>query len=177
MIYEPQEDSYLLEKHLEKYVNKKSVLDMGTGSGIQAKSALRHGANKVLAVDIDPKCVSFVKRKKISAIESDLFSNIRGKYDVIVFNPPYLPLDDREDKESQQITTGGIRGDELITRFLRNAKRHLSSKGVILLIVSSLAPKNNIMRMLKSQSLKRKCIDRESFFMETIELWEITKSQ
>lgn len=38
--YEPREDSKLLERYVRKYA-KGSVLDIGTGSGIQAISAAK----------------------------------------------------------------------------------------------------------------------------------------
>ena len=45
MIYQPSEDSYLLEKEVKKYSPKKSVLDIGSGSGIQAQSSICFWAN------------------------------------------------------------------------------------------------------------------------------------
>ena len=66
MIYEPAEDSFLLQKYVKKYAKGK-VLDMGTGSGIQAEAA-----KDVLAVDVNPECVEYVKKKGIRAIVSNL---------------------------------------------------------------------------------------------------------
>ena len=53
MIYEPAEDSYLLVEEVRKRARGKKVLDVGTGSGIQARAAYSAGAREVLAVDID----------------------------------------------------------------------------------------------------------------------------
>ena len=89
MIYEPSEDSYLLAKYVDKF-SKGKVLDLGTGSGIQAETALKH-TKEVLATDISKEAVKFVKKKGIKARISDLFSNINEKFDLIIFNPPYLP--------------------------------------------------------------------------------------
>jgi len=50
MIYEPKEDSYLLEGVVKNYSKGKKVLDMGCGSGILGDSALREGATSVLFV-------------------------------------------------------------------------------------------------------------------------------
>ncbi len=173
MIYEPREDSFMLEKAVRKFSKNKSFLDMGAGSGIQAKSALEAGASSVLAADINEKVVEKLKEQGINAIKSDLFSNIKTKFDIITFNPPYLPEDKREDKESALATTGGKRGDETILSFLKQAKSHLNKGGIILLVVSSLAPKKSIKKLLKEQEFSHKIILSENFFFETLEVWKI----
>ena len=110
MIYEPAEDSYLLQEQLKNFVKPgMKVLDMGTGSGIQAKTAKELGA-EVLAVDINEGCVEHVKNLEIDTIQSNLFSKVTGKFDIIIFNPPYLPEDPREPEDSARSTTGGKTG-------------------------------------------------------------------
>ena len=53
MIYEPAEDSYLLQKLVRQYAIGR-VLDMGTGSGIQALTAIESpNSREVIAVDIN----------------------------------------------------------------------------------------------------------------------------
>jgi len=209
MIYEPREDSYLLQKHIKDYVKNKSVLDLGTGSGILAEEALKHQARPVMASDISPEVIKHLKNKfkhnkNVKIIKSNLFSNmgnsvdcvalrqnspdrdfgtksnktnqnlcIKHKFDVIIFNPPYLPQDEREDKESQQVTTGGKQGDEIILKFLKQAKSHLNNGGTILLVISSLTPKNKINFLLKKLNYKSRIIDTHNLFMEELELWEI----
>jgi len=173
MIYEPKEDSFMLEKALRKYSKNKSLLDMGSGSGIQTKSARKAGANLVLAADIDKTVIASLKKQGIDAVQSDLFSNIKSKFDVIAFNPPYLPEDKREDRESARATTGGKKGDEIILKFLRQAKSHLNKEGIILLVISSLTPKEAILELLEKKKLAHKVILKESFFLETLEVWKI----
>jgi len=155
MIYEPKEDSFLLEKAVRKYAKGKSFLDMGSGSGIAAEAAKETGAKSILASDINQEAVDFLKNKGILAVKSDLFDKIKGKFDIIAFNPPYLPKDKREDKESSLATTGGKKGDEIILKFLKDALKHLENNGVILLILSSLTPKGRINRLINKKQLKR----------------------
>lgn len=173
MIYKPAEDSYLLEKEVKKYSKNRRVLDMGAGSGIQSKAALIGGAISLIATDKNPQAILDLRKKGIKGIQSDLFSDIEGKFDLIIFNPPYLPSDDREDSESRLTTTGGKRGDEIILRFLRSLKKHLANEGVSLIVLSSLTPKKKILSELKRQKLCYEVLSSQRFFFETLEVWEI----
>ncbi len=173
MIYEPREDSYLLERNLRKYVRGKKVLDMGAGSGIQSLSALKLEAKSVLSVDIDKESLEHLKKLNLNVVKSNLFSDVKGKFDLILFNPPYLPKEKLEDKESRRITTGGEFGDEIILKFLKKSKKHLTNKGAILLIISSLTPMERIIDAIKKLNYKHKVIDSFNLFMEKLELWEL----
>lgn len=149
MIYEPAEDSYFFKRFLEnnfRKVNCKplSFLDMGTGSGILAKTAKELGFCKIVAVDINKEALIKFKEEKIEKIESNLFENIKGRFDIIIFNAPYLPRDNREPKDSQIATTGGKEGDEISVEFLKKTKEHLNKKGKVYLLISSLTPDNKI---------------------------------
>ena len=173
MLYEPSDDSYLLQKQVKKYSKGKSVLDIGTGTGIQAKTAKESGAKSVLATDINPKAVTEAKSKKINSKKSDLFTNIQGKFDLIIFNPPYLPEDEREDEEGKIATTGGKRGDELILKFLKKSAEHLNKKGEILILISSLTPEKEILKLLKKLNLKKEKLAEKKIFMEKLKVWKI----
>jgi release factor glutamine methyltransferase len=142
-VYEPHDDSYLLAEAVDERVYGK-VLDMGTGSGIQAvTAALKKDVREVTAVDIsndalrkaDKRARSEGIRRKIKFIRSDLFNNISGKFDWIIFNPPYLPSEGEADELSW---AGGKKGFEVIARFLGEAKRYLNEDGSILMVYSSL---------------------------------------
>ena len=179
MIYSPKEDSYLLEKQVKKLSPNTVFLDLGSASGIQAESALKAGAKQIVVADIQDDVVNFLKQKfsnesRIKVIKTNLFSKIKGKFDIIAFNPPYLPLDSREDRESRITTTGGKKGDELILRFLKQSPKHLNQGGFILLVVSSQTPQDRILNLLNSLHLKKKVLEKESFFMETLYVWKIS---
>src|SRR3989344_2557860 len=141
MIYEPAEDSFLLEKYVKIY-SRGNVLDMGCGSGIQSLAS----KGNVLSVDINEEAVEFCKQRGLNAIQSDLFSNINGKFDLIIFNPPYLPKDNDEDPESALITTGGKTGMEILERFFYEVREYLKK---IVLILSYLKLKNTFLKSLR----------------------------
>ena len=106
MIYSPSDDSCLLEEQVKKYSKGKKFLDMGSGSGIQASAAKGAEASLILAVDINKEAIEILKSKGIPAVQSDLFLNIskENKFDIIAFNPPYLPKDKREDCEWENLS-------------------------------------------------------------------------
>lgn len=141
-VYKPGEDSYLLQRWVEKLVSG-SVLDMGTGSGIQAISAAqKKEVDHVLAVDINPAALIDAEKRaykynvqgKIDFLLSDLFDEVRGVFDWIVFNTPYLPSEGDADEASW---AGGETGGEVIKQFLTDAPDHLVTGGSILMIYSS----------------------------------------
>lgn len=167
MIYEPEEDSYLIEKYVRKYAKGK-VLDIGTGSGILALTAMDKTDN-VLAVDIDEECVEFAKKRGVNAIVSDLFENVKGKFDLIIFNPPYLPEDETEDNESKRITTGGNEGYEIVERFLKDAKKFLNKDGKVLIVVSSLT--GDVESLFRKYKFKFKLLEEENHFFEKLRVY------
>ncbi|MEA3378503.1 MAG: HemK2/MTQ2 family protein methyltransferase [Nanoarchaeota archaeon] len=170
MIYEPREDSFLLRKFVIKFVRGK-VLDMGSGSGIQAIAA-RKKTDDVLAADINKGAVKLLEEKGIKSCHSDLFSNIKGKFDFIIFNPPYLPEDPLEDKDSRLATTGGKKGYELIEKFLHDAKKHLNSNGKILLLFSSLT--GPVVELFEKYDYKYLLLEEKKIFFEILDVYLLT---
>lgn len=174
-IYQPEEDSYLLQKHVKTHSKNKNILEIGSGSGIQILTALKSKAKSILATDINPEAIKHLKSKKIPTIKSNLFEKISKtkKFDLIIFNPPYLPRSPQEPLDSQLATTGGKKGDEITLKFLKQAPKHLNPQGKILLLISSLTPHDKILQLLKKQNLKHKILEKKKIFFETLECWEI----
>ena len=164
MIYEPREDSFLLQKYVEKYAAGK-VLDMGTGSGIQALAAMKK-TKDVLAVDVDDYSVIYAKGKGVNAIQSDLFENVDGKFDLIIFNPPYLPKDINENKEVARLVSGGREGKELIEEFLSKVKGYLNKDGKILLAFTSLS--GDVLGSVEKKGFRYEKLAEQSFFFERL---------
>ncbi|MDP2926392.1 MAG: DUF2431 domain-containing protein [Nanoarchaeota archaeon] len=178
-VYEPQEDSYLMQEELIKYLNNIEnknifILDMGSGSGIQAKTCKDKGFNNILAADINPESVKALKKQKIKVIESNLFSNIQSnqKFDLIVFNPPYLP-EDKYDKNFD--TTAGKYGYELIIKFLKQAKPRLNKNGEILLLFSSLSKPNIIKKQAIDLGYDFKLLNKKNLFFEELNVCQLAR--
>jgi release factor glutamine methyltransferase len=170
-VYQPAEDSYMFEEFLGDYFEENqdiSYLDMGCGSGILGEKALGCGVKKVLSVDINPEAVEEAKKVGVNAVVSDLFENVSGKFDVISFNAPYLPLDGREPESSRVATTGGSKGDEVSVRFLKEAKEHLVENGKIFLLVSSLTPMEEINKFNPREVMRKGIFAEDLIILEVV---------
>lgn len=163
-VYEPAEDSELIKKHIKEFA-KGTVLDMGSGSGILAKEALKY-TKAVYASDINPDAT---RVKGVKFIESDLFSNIPHiKFNLIMFNAPYLP----DDEGIEDVALyGGKEGYEIICKFFSQTKEFLKPKGNILLVFSSHSKKNKIDEFLTKNGWKFKEIDKVHISFEDIILY------
>jgi release factor glutamine methyltransferase len=73
-------------------------------------------------------------------VRTDLFTSIRGSFDLVLFNPPYLPTqpEERIDDWLEYALDGGKSGRAVIERFARNVGDVLAPGGRILLLISSL---------------------------------------
>lgn len=129
----PCEDTYFFIDHLRC---GHKVLEIGTGSGIVAIHCAKLGS-EVTATDVNDYALKMAKSNadylKIKFIKSYLFENIVGKFDTILFNPPYLPGEYKKDPAIY----GGNSGMDIIDQFLSDAKKHLKSEGEIYVILSS----------------------------------------
>ena len=130
-----------------------SVLDMCTGSGAiaiaVAKEAQKRGLNiKVTATDISADALALAKENAeaneadVLFVQSDLFTRIRGRFDVIVSNPPYIPTADIEtlqrevkDYEPRLALDGGADGLDIYRRFSADAFKYINRDGLIFLEV------------------------------------------
>ncbi len=169
-VYSPEEDSYLLSNVVKRFLKSKKrnlkIVDMGSGSGIQAETCIKLGFNNVLAADINPESIKALRTKNIQVKKSDLFSNIKEKYDLIIFNPPYLPYNKYDNSNID--TSGGRQGYETILRFLKDSKNHLNKNGKILLLFSSLSSPNVILDYSKSIGYKYKTLAVKNLFFEKL---------
>lgn len=143
------ETELLVEAALERAPRNGRVIDVGTGSGCIAISIERERPDlEVTSVDrsIAALAVAAVNRarlgSRISLAASDLLDSVRGTFDVIVSNPPYVPLAEYERldvevrvHEPRMALTPGPRGTEIIERLLDDAHARLAPHGSIMLEV------------------------------------------
>ncbi|WP_321506928.1 HemK2/MTQ2 family protein methyltransferase [uncultured Methanoregula sp.] len=138
-VYAPEADTFLLLRAALCEIRPSDrVLEIGTGSGIIA-AGLPPTA-RTLATDINPHATACARAKGLEVIQSDLFSGIRGSFDLILFNPPYLPTqpEERIDDWLEYALDGGTTGRDAIVRFAAGVGSVLAPGGRILLLISSL---------------------------------------
>lgn len=139
-VYAPAEDTFLLrDAALAEVRPDDRVLEVGCGSGA-VSAALLGSAGSVAATDINPHAVRAARTLGVETVRTDLMAGVRGPFDLVLFNPPYLPTapEERLDDWLEYALDGGPTGRETIERFAADVGRVLAPFGRILLLVSSL---------------------------------------
>ena len=170
-VYAPAEDSYLLLKIVEVRPGQR-FLDMGCGTGLIGLHAAKLGA-AVTASDINPHAVELTRRNaarnglRLEVVESDLFEKILGVFDVISFNPPYLPSETKSTSWIERAWSGGSDGSEVSVRFLDSAWKHLAPAGRIYMILSSLSGLRPVLKASKER-YDAEMLEEKHMFFESI---------
>ncbi|MDH3364660.1 MAG: class I SAM-dependent methyltransferase [Thermoplasmata archaeon] len=170
-VYNPSDDSYLLLQAIEVGEGER-FLEMGSGSGLIAIHAAKAGAD-VVAADISPHAVECTRRNalrngaQIEVVQSDLFENVRGNFDVIAFNPPYLAVEETSSSWIEKSWSGGEDGADVAGPFLEQASKHLTPNGRIYIILSSLGGLRTLLRAAKKQ-YQSALIEEKHMFFESI---------
>ena len=203
-VYPPSDDTYLIIDYFKKNISEnffdglpittiRKVLDMGTGTGVIAlffqeiKNFLSKFTAKIFASDISDaaiRCATINERinnykDSLTFIKSDLFRNfppnLQHSFDIIVFNPPYLPSINYKEsnlirKSSDSNWDGGERGFELFLEFIKRVKNFLNSeqKYYIYYISSSSTDLNQLNDELEIRGFQNRVLNKKHFFFEDI---------
>lgn len=175
-VYEPAEDTFLLVENLQME-RKDRILEIGTGTGIIAIKAARN-ARMVIATDINPSALQCATKNiianKVFNIElrnGDLFDPVKGeKFDVIIFNTPYLPTseDEMTGDDLNNAWDGGSDGREVIDRFIADLPPHLNAGGKVQMLQSSLSDINKTLGKLEELGLEASVTAKEKLFFEEV---------
>lgn len=150
-VYEPAEDSFLLIDAIEKDLDLLKArspalcLEVGSGSGVVITAfGMAFPECFCLSTDVNERAcnisLSTAKYNKVSfdSVRMDLMSCFIGKkFDVILFNPPYVVTDSSECKSLgiEASWAGGLKGREVIDRFLSLVPKILSDNGICYMLV------------------------------------------
>ena len=130
-----------------------NVLDLCTGSGcIGIACAYAFPQADVNLSDVSAEALEVANvnidrhdaRQRVTAIESDIFSNLEGKqYDIIVSNPPYVDAEDMTDLpqefhyEPELGLSSGVDGLDLTKEILQQAAQYLTDNGILVVEVGN----------------------------------------
>lgn len=143
------ETELLVEVTIERAPRGGQVIDIGTGSGCIAISIESERTDlHVLGIDRSVAALAVAARNRaqlesrVSLAASDLFDAVRGTFDIIVSNPPYVPQSEYEQlatevrvHEPRMALTPGPDGTEIIQRILDDSHARLAPKGNVILEV------------------------------------------
>jgi len=148
-VLSPRADSEFIVDYALKYINENgysTVLDLCTGSGCLAISIKKNANVNVTASDISAKALDIAKHNaklndaKIEFVNSNMFENIEGKFDLIVSNPPYIDTNeiellDNEVKNYDPILAldGGDLGLKFYNIIHDNLRKKLNDNGMIIM--------------------------------------------
>ena len=138
------ETEELVYKTVEKIKNKNyhKALDIGTGSGCIDISLKKHTNFDITAIDISADALALAKEnalrnnQSINFIESDIYSNVKEKYDLIISNPPYIRYDEEIDEivknnEPHLALYSSNNGLNHYDMILKDAKKYLNEHYLI----------------------------------------------
>lgn len=147
----PQPDTEILVEEVIEIINKNNekvkVLDICTGSGCIGTSIAKYTKNSTITMsDISSKALNIAKNNytkniedtsKVEFIKSDMFKDIKGKYDIIVSNPPYIEskeiskLDKQVQNEPKIALDGGEDGLKFYKILSNEAHKFLNKNGYL----------------------------------------------
>ncbi len=203
-VYTPSDDSFLLIDYFKRNIDEnnfdgipiseiENVLDLGTGTGIIAiffqliKVQYLNFNPKIYASDILKEAIECAKinegannvNKEIIFFQSDLFlsfpERLKHSFNIIVFNPPYLPSSqlinkNYNNKIMDYSWDGGLKGYETLINFLENAKLFLNLKKdhSIYCITSSRTDLLKLNKKIKNLNYENEIVEKQHIFFEDI---------
>jgi HemK-related putative methylase len=155
------------------------VLDLGAGSGVAAVFAAPW-AGRVVAVDINPAAVRCTRinallhgvEDKIEALHGDLFEPVAGRrFDLILFNPPYLPGTPRS------VFERALRSQGLAERFAAELAGHLTGDGHALLLLSSIGDEAGWLEPLRRRGFSCQPVAQRNMISEMVTIYRVDPLQ
>ncbi len=142
----PRVETELLIKTCQNLVNKNSkVLDIGCGTGIISIMLNKLTNCNVDSCDISSEALKIAKANSqnlntnIKFFKSDLFENVQDKYDLIVSNPPYIPIKEMEKLQKevkdfephQALFANDEQGIDFYKKIIQNSRKFLNKSGFL----------------------------------------------
>lgn len=168
----------LVEEALKKVAGPSFILDVGTGSGaIAVALAVELPEARIEAVDVSPAALAVASANaqrhgvagRIDFREADLYALAGGPYDLLVSNPPYIPLGDMaglmpevRDFEPHQALCGGDSDGLAAYRCLASGASRLLQSGGWLLVEVGIGQADSVQRIFARAGLGE-CFSRDDY--------------
>lgn len=167
----PRDETEILARKAIDVINKnnlKSALDIGTGTGILACTIAKYTLSKSTALDVSDNALKIAEEniknldlsEKVKTLKSNLFEKVSEKYDLIVSNPPYIPLSEKATIQKEvtfdpdlALYTKDEKGLEFYEKISKNAKNYLNKNGY-LLFEMGLGQSEDIKQILEQEGYK-----------------------
>lgn len=171
-VYRPSEDSRLLLESIA-LEREERFLEVGTGTGLIALHAARLAA--AVATDANREAVAVARANAarnglaLDVVRTDLAAGLRGPFDVVAFNPPYLEGRPRDGLD--RAWAGGDQGSEVAVRFLEDLPRILRRGGRAYLLLSRA---NRDARAVADARFATRLVSTKHLFFEDLDVLELT---
>lgn len=174
----PRDETEILARKAIDIINKnnlKFALDIGTGTGILACTIAKYTLSKSTALDVSENALKIAEEniknlglsEKVKILKSNLFENVSEKYDLIVSNPPYIPLSEKATIQKEvtfdpdlALYTSDKKGLEFYEKISKEAKNHLNKNGY-LLFEMGLGQSENIEQILENEGYKNIQVEKD----------------
>ena len=204
-VYSPSDDTFMVIDFFRRSISEdlfdglpikeiNNILDIGTGTGIIAIfiQSLNLPKLNIFASDILQNAISCAKlneknnnlKNNITFIHSDLFNSfpnyLKNSFEIVIFNPPYLPsIENSKFKSMDKTWDGGPEGLELLFRFFSQVKNYLNlqKKSHVYYVCSSATNLNKLYKFIEENGFDNIVLDKQHIFFEDIFLNRATLSQ
>ena len=160
--YLPAEDTYFFADNL-KSEEGQIALDIGAGSGYLVK-ILSSKFSQVVATDISFTSLRAQNPKVENCVCCDGAEPLRGKFDLIVCNMPYLP----SEKITDRTIDGGKEGLEIPKQIIKSDQNRVKEGGKLLFLTSSLANYPKLIEYTKRLGFEVKIRAKKKLFFEEL---------
>jgi len=170
-IYSPSEDTFLLINTIKQY-NTNKALEIGIGSGLVITD-LEINNKFVVGVDINFDAIKKLSQSNITH-SIDLMKNLiccdsaspfrNNVFDLIVFNPPYLP----SNKITDKTIDGGYSGIEITKAWFKSASKCLKEDGRIVFLSSSICDIKCLFNYIKKLGFEVNILNKKHLFFEEL---------
>jgi release factor glutamine methyltransferase len=169
-VYLPSEDTSTLARTLRSYSGRR-CLEIGFGSGAVLQSLVPR-FEMVVGTDILSLEQAVAAKGDAEVVLADRATCFRGgSFDLVAFNPPYLPSETIVDRT----VDGGKGGLEVPFAFLEEALRVLKQDGAVVLLLSDEADLDEFRRRCEGKGLRVEEKGRTGLFFENLFVFEVRR--